>query len=79
MSEQRQSAESVARTRLHYVAEALKLATEFFVARDEMNAHVHCAEPRWSPITVQVIKAMDYANDMLIEAEHIDGGGDGGS
>jgi hypothetical protein len=68
-----QIAESIVETRLYYVAEALKRATEFFVARDEMNAHVHCADVRLSPITLQVIKAMEYACDMVIEERQSDG------
>lgn len=31
---------------------------EFFKARDEMNAKVHCSPVRWSPITVRVALAL---------------------
>lgn len=33
------------------VEHALGKALRFFTERDEMNAHIHLAEPRWSPIT----------------------------
>jgi hypothetical protein len=41
------------------MADALSEALEFFVARDEMNAKVHLASPRWSPITEQCRRALE--------------------
>lgn len=33
---------------------------EYFVARDQMNAKVHCAPVRWSPITERLALALGY-------------------
>ena len=41
------------------MAGALDTAAAFFVARDEMNAHVHLAPIRLSPITVEVQEALE--------------------
>lgn len=38
--------------------EALVWADEFFTARDQMNAKVHCAPLRLSPITERVKQAL---------------------
>lgn len=57
---------------LDTMAAALMDAEEFFTARDEMNAKVHLAEARWSPITLQTRAAVrawqkhrypDHSND----------------
>ncbi len=39
--------------------EALQWAYEMFLARDEMNAKVHCAPLRLSPITERVKMALE--------------------
>ena len=39
--------------------EALAWAKEYFFARDMMNAKVHCAPLRLSPITDRVIHALE--------------------
>ena len=36
---------------------ALETSRKYFEARDQMNAEVHCAEIRWSPITVEMQNA----------------------
>lgn len=41
------------------LADAVSEAVDFFVARDEMNAKVHLAPPRWSPITEQCRSALE--------------------
>lgn len=46
-----------AQSKHHQVTRALATANRFFKARDIMNAEVHLAEPRWSPITVLVANA----------------------
>lgn len=43
--------------------EALLWATEMFRARDEMNAKVHCAPIRYSPITERCQMAFDALAD----------------
>lgn len=45
------------------LADAVFVAAEFFNARDEMNAKVHLAEPRLSPIT-------DMCNDAVTAWRH---------
>lgn len=39
--------------------EASQWALEFFKARDEMNAKVHCSPTRLSPITERFMKALE--------------------
>lgn len=41
------------------LADAVSDALDFFAARDEMNAKVHLAVTRWSPITEQCRQALD--------------------
>lgn len=41
------------------LADAISEAVDFFVARDEMNAKVHLAPARWSPITEQCRHALE--------------------
>lgn len=41
----------------------------FFEARDKMNAEVHCAEIRWSPITVEVRIAHGLASKLYEQAK----------
>lgn len=43
--------------------EALQWAFEMFLARDEMNAKVHCAPLRLSPITERVKQALAADTD----------------
>jgi hypothetical protein len=45
------------------IEEALSWADDFFEARDEMNAQVHCSPIRYSPITERVMAA----RAMLVE------------
>ena len=46
-------------TKVRVAQEALCWACEMFVARDEMNAKVHCSPVRFSPITERCIKAWE--------------------
>jgi len=41
------------------VLRALKLAAEYFISRDQMNARIHCQETRLSPITELVRDALN--------------------
>jgi hypothetical protein len=41
------------------VFKALKLAAEYFISRDQMNARIHCQETRLSPITELVRDALN--------------------
>lgn len=50
-------------TKLSVAIEALAWADEFFTARDEMNAKVHCAPLRLSPITALVKQALAKLKD----------------
>lgn len=64
---------------LDAMASALMDADEFFTARDEMNAKVHLAEARWSPITLQTraaVKAWQRYRYPEIGNAHIDGSSD---
>lgn len=56
-NEQTESAERDAL--VEKLADAVLEATEFFTARDEMNAKVHLAPTRLSPITVQCQEAVE--------------------
>lgn len=38
--------------------ELLLECLRFFVHRDTMNAAIHCAEARWSPITFRIAEAI---------------------
>ncbi len=44
--------------KLKVAREALQWAVEFFTHRDHMNAKVHCAPARLSPITERVLEAI---------------------
>ena len=46
---------------LQEIVNALRVATEFFIARDEMNSHVHLADVRYSPITEMSAQAHENA------------------
>lgn len=46
------------------VLPALKLAYEFFKLRDRMNATAHNDEPRWSPITIEVGRALELCGGL---------------
>jgi hypothetical protein len=48
-----------ARRKLSIAQEALVWADQMFTARDEMNAKVHCAPLRLSPITERVKQALE--------------------
>jgi hypothetical protein len=54
---------------LFLIRRALDTAEAFFRHRDEMNADVHLAETRYSPITVLVGEARDAAYRLLPQAE----------
>jgi hypothetical protein len=45
--------------------DALHHARRFFAKRDEMNAEVHLAEPRWSPLTYLVANAETKLQEVL--------------
>lgn len=55
------------------LADAISEAVEFFVARDEMNAKVHLAPPRWSPITEQCQHALESWRNWRYPAAQTDG------
>lgn len=46
-------------TKLDVAIEALQWAYECFLARDMMNANIHCAPLRLSPITERVKQALE--------------------
>ena len=48
------------KTKISVAADALLWAEEMLVARDVMNAKVHCAPVRLSPITERVQQARNY-------------------
>lgn len=50
--------------KLKVAYEALRWAYEMFKARDEMNAKVHCAPIRLSPITERVKQALECINGL---------------
>lgn len=45
--------------------DALHHARRFFAKRDEMNAELHLAEPRWSPLTSLVANAETKLQEVL--------------
>lgn len=49
--------------------EALQWASEMFAARDAMNAKVHCAPVRLSPVTERVQMALVVFDALLAEVE----------
>jgi len=49
------------------IIESLQWAYEMLYARDEMNAKVHCAPIRLSPITERLKIALDLANQIIDE------------
>lgn len=42
----------------HHMRDALRWSEDFFLARDRMNAKVHCAPLRLSPITERILLAL---------------------
>ena len=46
--------------RIDVMREALQWCAEYFTARDEMNAKIHCAPIRLSPITERVRQALNF-------------------
>jgi hypothetical protein len=45
--------------------DALSHATHHLCDRDRMNAHIHLAEPRWSPLTELVSDAATMLQEVL--------------
>ncbi len=52
---------------LQKIRDTLEVVEEFFVKRDEMNAQVHLAQVRLSPITERVQSAITDVNALLID------------
>lgn len=48
--------------KLDVAKEALQWAYECFLARDLMNAHIHCSPLRLSPVTERVKQALEAIN-----------------
>lgn len=49
------------------VLKALGGCLDFLIRRDQMNAAVHCAEPRWSPLSDQVQDAVHMLTTVAVE------------
>jgi hypothetical protein len=49
------------------VFDALSHARRHLVRRDEMNAELHLAEPRWSALTTLLGNAEDMLGEVLME------------
>lgn len=56
---------TIRRADLDKLRAALASAREFLVARDDMNAAVHCDTARYSPLTTVVATAVDTADRLL--------------
>lgn len=55
---------SVRRTDWEEIVASLKLSRDFFERRDEMNAAVHSADTRYSPITEKAQRALYLAKNV---------------
>lgn len=63
MTEQDKATIDKLNLRLDIATEALQWCKEMLFARDEMNAKVHCAPLRLSPITERVMQALERMNE----------------
>jgi hypothetical protein len=57
-------ADELQRRRLVGIVETLRDALTFHHHRDRMNAAIHCADVRWSPLTVKIEEAFTAAKAM---------------
>lgn len=60
------------RVALANAREALQWCDEYFTARDQMNAKIHCAPLRLSPITERVKKAIEVMDRRNAQAGFLD-------